>query len=55
MTVIPPNPNEPYVLHVLIRAISLIQKFPSYLFQVGQTQIATDKEIANDIYVRLTR
>ncbi len=37
------------------KSISLIQKFPSYVFQVGQTQIATDKEIANDIYVRLVR
>jgi len=33
--------------------ISLIQSFPSYVFQVGQTQFAVDKEIADAIYVRL--
>jgi len=33
--------------------ISLVQSFPSYVFQVGQTQFAVDKEIAEAIYVRL--
>jgi DtxR family Mn-dependent transcriptional regulator len=33
--------------------ISLIQSFPSYVFKVGQTQFAVDKEIADAIYVRL--
>ena len=33
--------------------ISLIQSFPSYVFQVRQTQYAVDKEIADIIYVRL--
>ena len=33
--------------------ISLIQSFPSYAFQVHQTQFAVDKEIADSIYVRL--
>jgi DtxR family Mn-dependent transcriptional regulator len=33
--------------------ISLIQSFPSYVFQVRQTQFAVDKEIANAIYIRL--
>ncbi len=33
--------------------ISLIQSFPSYVFQAGQTQFAVDKEIADAIYVRL--
>lgn len=33
-------------------AISLIQKYPSYVFQVGQSQFAVDKEIASVIYVR---
>lgn len=33
--------------------ITLIQSFPSYVFQVGQTQFAVDKEIAEAIYVRL--
>ncbi len=34
-------------------AISLIQSFPSYVFQAHQTQFAVDKEIADAIYVRL--
>lgn len=34
--------------------ISLIQKYPSYVFQVGQSQFAVDKEIASVIYVRHT-
>ena len=33
--------------------ISLIQSFPSYVFQVRQTQFAVDREIADAIYVRL--
>ncbi len=33
--------------------ISLIQSFPSYVFQVHQAQFAVDKEIADAIYVRL--
>ena len=33
--------------------ISLIQSFPSYVFQSGQTQFAVDKEIADAIYIRL--
>ncbi|MDP2719083.1 MAG: metal-dependent transcriptional regulator [Dehalococcoidia bacterium] len=33
--------------------ITLIQDFPSYVFQVGQTQFAVDNEIADAIYVRL--
>lgn len=33
--------------------VSLIQSFPSYAFQVGQTQFAVDKEIADAIYIRL--
>lgn len=33
--------------------IQLIQKFPSYVFQVGETQIAVDREIAKDIFVRI--
>jgi len=33
--------------------ITLIQSFPSYVFKVGQTQFAVDKEIADAIYVRL--
>jgi len=33
--------------------INLIQSCPSYFFQIGQTQFAVDKEIADSIYVRL--
>ncbi|MFQ6122212.1 MAG: iron dependent repressor, metal binding and dimerization domain protein [Dehalococcoidales bacterium] len=33
--------------------VNLIQGFPSYVFKVGQTQFAVDKEIADAIYVRL--
>jgi DtxR family Mn-dependent transcriptional regulator len=32
--------------------VSVIQTFPSIVFQVGQTQIALDKPLAQDIYVR---
>ncbi|OGP65456.1 MAG: hypothetical protein A2169_03555 [Deltaproteobacteria bacterium RBG_13_47_9] len=33
--------------------ITMIQKFPSYVFQIGQSQFAIDKEMAEGIYVRL--
>ncbi len=33
--------------------INLVQSFPSYVFQIRQTQFAVDKEIADAIYVRL--
>lgn len=36
-------------------SITLLQKFPSYVCQIGQTQFAIDKELAQSIYVRLTR
>lgn len=32
--------------------IKLVQKFPSYVFQVGKSQFAIDKELASCIYVR---
>ena len=35
--------------------IGLIQSFPSYVFQVRQTQFAVDKEIADAIYIRLVK
>lgn len=35
--------------------ISLVQKFPSYVFQIGQTQFAVDREISEAIYVRLVK
>jgi len=34
---------------------SLLQKFPSYVLQLGQSQFAIDKELASCIYVRLVR
>ena len=36
-------------------AIILIQKFPSYVFQIGQSQFAIDKDLASGIYVRLEK
>lgn len=33
--------------------IGLIQKFPSYVFQIGQSQFAVDKELAECIFVRV--
>lgn len=36
-------------------AIRLTQKFPSYVFQVGQSQFAVDKDLASAIYVRLMK
>lgn len=35
-------------------SIVLIQKFPSYVFQIGQSQFAVDKALAECIFVRLT-
>ncbi len=32
--------------------ITLIQIFPSYVFQIGQSQFAVDKELAESIFVR---
>ena len=31
--------------------VSLIQRYPSYVFRVGQTQIAVDADIASEIFV----
>lgn len=36
-------------------AITLIQKFPSYVFQIGQSQFAVDKDLASAIYVRVVK
>ncbi len=36
-------------------SIRLLQKFPSYVFQIGNSQFAIDREIAKDIYVRLVK
>lgn len=33
--------------------ITLIRKFPSYVFQSGRRQFAIDKELAGNVYVRL--
>ena len=35
--------------------ITLIQKFPSYVFKIGHSQFAVDKELAQSIYVKLAR
>lgn len=32
--------------------IAMVQRFPSYVFQVGQSQFAVDKEMAEGVYVR---
>jgi DtxR family Mn-dependent transcriptional regulator len=34
--------------------ISLVQKFPSYVFSIGKSQFAIDKELASHIYVRIS-
>ncbi len=36
-------------------SITLVQKFPSYVFKIGHTQFAVDKELASSIYVRLAK
>ena len=36
-------------------SIRLLQTFPSYVFQIGQSQFAIDKELAEGIYVRLEK
>lgn len=36
-------------------AITLIQNFPSYVFQIGQSQFAIDKDLAEFIFVRITK
>ena len=36
-------------------SVTMIQKFPSYVFQVGQSQFAVDKEMAEGVYVRLEK
>ena len=35
--------------------IILIQKFPNYVFQLGNTQLAVDKELAAEIFVKLEK
>ncbi len=46
-------------LHILLsmgilpgKYVNILQIFPSYIFQVGQTQYAVDIDIANAIYVK---
>lgn len=36
-------------------SIALIQKFPSCVFEIGESQFAVDKELASAIYVRLIK
>lgn len=33
--------------------VNLIQNFPSYVFKIGETQFAVDKDIATTIYLRI--
>jgi len=35
--------------------IKLLQKFPSYVFKIGQSQFAVDKELAGAIFVRILK
>jgi DtxR family Mn-dependent transcriptional regulator len=37
------------------RTISLLHKFPSYVFKIGHSQTAIDREIASEIYVRMEK
>lgn len=37
------------------KPIRLIQRFPSYVFQIDQTQIAVDEEIAQEIFIIQTK
>jgi DtxR family Mn-dependent transcriptional regulator len=34
--------------------VKLIQSFPSYVFQIGESQVAVDRETAEDVYVRMS-
>lgn len=36
-------------------SITLLQKFPSYIFQIGHSQFAIDEDLAQRIYVRLSK
>lgn len=36
-------------------SVTLLQKFPSYVFGLGQSQFAVDKGLASSIFVRLTK
>jgi len=35
--------------------ITLMQKFPSYVFKIGHSQFAVDKELAQSIYVKIPK
>lgn len=35
--------------------IILVQKFPSYVFKIGHSQFAVDKELAQSIFVRISK
>jgi DtxR family Mn-dependent transcriptional regulator len=54
------NAREPGQLQKLMAmgvlpgmALRMIQTFPSFVFQVGQTQYAVDRDLADCVYVRL--
>ena len=35
--------------------VVLVQRFPSYVFKLGHTQFAIDKELARSVYVKITK
>lgn len=35
--------------------VTMVQKFPSFVFQIGQSQFAIDQQMADGIYVRLRK
>ncbi len=36
-------------------SVTLLQKFPSYVFRIGHSQFAIDKELAQRIYVAVSK
>jgi DtxR family Mn-dependent transcriptional regulator len=36
-------------------SVTMMQKFPSYAFQIGQSQFAIDQQMAEGIYVLLEK
>lgn len=36
-------------------SIEVVQKFPSYILKIGHSQVAMDKEMIRDVYVRLKK
>jgi len=36
-------------------SVEVIQRFPSYVLKIGNSQIAMDEEMARDVFIRLKR